>query len=691
MPNAQPMSVSRLLRFARRLGGLAAAALLAAATVAAAAQPWTSIGPNGGSLRVIAQAPGAPDVLYAVSGGSGIFASFDHARHWQLESDQLDGHFVEDLVVDPHDASVLYAALADRGIWKSGDRGATWAESDAGLPPGNPSVALSLAIDPVDSRVVYAGTGGGVYRSTDAGATWAAAGADRMGAQEIFVVAVDAAHPGTVYAGCSALFKSTDFGVTWARKDRGLPGVVAVVDIVAAPSSATLYASTGNRVFRSDDGGDSWTAGAGGFEDHLAVASNGWLFGIGFDHLSRSTDRGMTWVTVPSFPPPALEHGRALIAEATPGGAVFAATSAGLVASHNDGASWLPASRGLTATLVDTVAIAAGAPSTLYASVGGLGVVKQAGGTGSTGGTGGTGWHQLNGSLQPSQLDAGTALAVDPGHPSTLWRGTTFGVARSDDGGLTWIDRSPPDDCMLVWSIAVDPRRSDTVYAGATEYQNYCDRRDSHSWKSTDGGRDWLGLPVSSLSMVIDPLHPAILYSVGVVIYRSVDGGASWQDATAGLGGAGVNALVIDPANPRTLYAATTQGVFKSGNRGRTWRAARTGLPRGSVVGVAVDPGQPATVYAAIASAGATGGAGGARGAGSAGGGGAGGGDADGGGTPGGVFVSTDGAASWRLLGSGLPSRRLSGLAIDPARPNILYALTQGYGLYRLAGAAPKP
>lgn len=669
MSNAQLMPVSRSLRFLRRLGGLAAAALLAAAAAApATAQPWTPIGPNGGSLRVITQAPGAPDVLYAVSSGGGIFASFDHAKHWQLESDQLEGQFVEDLVIDPREALILYAGLAQLGIWKSGDRGATWFESATGLPSGLP--VLSLAIDPVDSRVVYAGTTLGVYRSTDEGATWAAAGIDVTGAQEIFVVAVDATHPGTVYAGCSGLFKSTDFGVTWTRKDRGLPAVVAVVDIVASPFSPILYASIGNQVFRSEDGGDSWGAGARSFEDHLAVASNGWLFGISFDHLSRSTDRGMTWVTVPSFPPPAFEHGRALIAEATASGPIFAATSAGVVASTNDGGSWLPASRGLTATLIDAVATTARAPSTLYASVGGLGVVKQAGGTG---------WHQLNGSLPPSQLDAGTALAVDPGHPSTLWRGTAFGVARSDDGGLTWIDRSPPDDCMLVWSIAVDPRRSDTVYVGATEYETRCDLRDSHSWKSTDGGRDWLGLPVSSLSIVIDPLHPAILYSVGIVIYRSMDGGASWQDATAGLGGAGVNALAIDPANPRTLYAATTLGVFKSGNRGRTWRAARTGLPRGSVVGVAVGPGQPATVYAAIASAGGTGG------------GGAGGGGADGGGA-GGVFVSTDGAASWRPLGSGLPSRRLSGLAIDTARPDVLYALTQGYGLYRLAGgAAPKP
>jgi hypothetical protein len=681
------MSMSRFLRFLRflrRPGGLAAAVLLAGGAAAVAAGPattaqtWTPIGPNGGSLRVIAQAPGAPDVLYAVSSGGGIFASFDHARHWQLASDQLDSQFVEDLVVDPHDASVLYAALASSGIWKSGDRGATWSagaascghagtrcksESDAGLPPGNPHVVLSLAIDPVDSRVVYAGTGGGVYRSTDEGATWAAAGADRMGAQEIFVVAVDAAHPGTVYAGCAGFFKSTDFGVTWTRKDRGLPGgLIAVVDVVAAPSSATLYASIGNQVFRSDDGGDSWTAGAGGSEDHLAVAANGWLFGMNSLHISRSTDRGMTWVTTPFLPPPDLEHGRALIAEATPAGAVFAATSAGLLASYNDGASWLPSSRGLTATLIDAVATAARAPSTLYASVGGLGVEKQAGGTG------GTGWHQLNGSLPPAQLEAGTALAIDPGHPATLWRGTAFGVARSDDGGFTWIDRTPPDDCMIVWSIAVDPRRSDTVYVGATEYQNSCDRRDSHSWKSADGGRDWLGLPVSSLSIVIDPLHPAILYSVGFVIYRSLDGGASWQDATAGLGGAGVNALAIDPANPPTLYAATTLGVFKSGNRGRTWRAARSGLPRGNVLGVAVGSGQPATVYAAIASTGGADGAG-----------------------AGGVFVSTDGAASWRPLGSGLPSRRLSGLAIDAARPDVLYALTQGYGLYRLVGAAPEP
>ena len=666
----------------RSVGVPAAVALMAVAAATAThrlgAQVWSPIGPNGGPLGAIAQAPGAPQVMYAVASGGGIFRSGNHGRDWQLAGDALDRQFLEDLVVDPTDPSVLYASVVGAGVERSTDAGTSWRPLGTGLPGPVPFVMV-LAIDPSDHRTLYAGTLNGPYKSTDGGASWTPP-TGAITQQQVYALLVDPAHPSTIYAGCNGggFFKSSDGGASWAAKNAGFLPDTVVIDLAADPGSpGTLYATAGSQIYRSDDGGESWTAGdAGVFIDHLVVAPNGWLFGLSVNDVSRSTDRGATWVSTAIGSPPTTEHRRGLIADAETPGLIFAATTSGLLASPSYGAVWLPSSRGLAATSVAKVAIAAGSPATVYASVDGMGVVRsQVAGPGAAGHTA---WQPANGELTVEQLDAFTALAVNPRHPTDLWRGTFFGAAHSSDGGATWTVADIPDDCMVVQAIVVDPTRSATVYVAATEYENSCARRDSNSWKTTDGGATWQSLPIDSANLLIDPTHPAILYLFfDTGVFRSDDAGSSWQQTSLRSGGSPVNDLAIDPTRTATLYAATGDGVFKTTDRGNTWRRASGGLPPGSVVGIAIDPRHPSHVYAAIAAtatspAAVTGGA--ANGAGAA-----------------GVFLSVDGAASWSPYGAGLPAPELSGLLFDRADPGHLYALTQGYGLYRIGAAPPTP
>ncbi len=669
----RPLGASRAVVF------LAAAVAAAAAGLAAprlVAQTWVPMGPDGGPLREIAQAPGSPSVLYAVASGGGIFRSTDHGREWQLAGDQLGGRTLEDLVVDPNDDAVLYASVVGVGVEKSVDAGASWQPSSAGLPAPVPFV-LSLAVDPADSSTVYAGTLNGPYKSIDAGAHWTAP-AGAIAQQWVYALLVDAAHPATVYAGCDGggFFKSTDGGMTWTARNAGLPSGVAMIDVAADPSSAgTLYVTDFAQVFRSDDGGESWTAGGRVSLDHLAVAPNGWIFGINSTGAWRSTDRGATWTPLSAPSPPVSEHGRGLIADASDPGLLFAATTSGLLSGAFYGATWNPASRGLTATTADRVAIAAGAPPTVYASVDGLGVVRSPVPPPGAA-TGRTAWQPANGNLPLEQQSAGTALAIDPRHPTILWRGTFFGAASSADGGATWNVATIPDDCMIVLAIALDPTRSGTVYVAGTAYQNSCDTFDSHAWKTTNGGATWRNLPFGAGTLKIDPTHPAVVYSIGGGLFRSADGGLTWEDVSPAGGTLAVFDLAIDPTRTATLYGATSGGVWKSANGGRTWRAAGHGLPAGSVTGIAVDPRHPADVYAIVVLPVEAGeGSGGA-------------GDPTG---PAAIFRSTDGAATWSPYGTGLPHDELKGLLFDAADPDHLYALTGGYGLYRLSPTPPAP
>ncbi len=666
----------------RSLATAVAAALLALGGAGLApplgAQEWQPIGPNGGPLREIAQAPGAPDVLYAVTRGGGIFRSTDHGRDWQLAGDALNGQDLEDLVVDPRDPLRLYAAVKEVGVGVSADGGATWTIHTAGLPEPNPLV-LVLAADPAAPGRLLAGTFTGLFQSADHGATWTALGG-AIAAQAVYALLFDAVHPGTVYAGALAggFFKSTDGGATWTASNAGLPPGTPVYDLAADPGApATLYATAYGQVFRSDDGGGSWTAGAHATVDHLAVAPNGWLFGIGPWDVYRSTDRGATWVATGIPSPVVPEHGRALIADPATTGLIFAAATSGLLASASYGTVWRSASRGLTGTTIDRVVIAAGAPATVYASVEGLGVVGSK--VPAPGAAGGAldrpAWQPANGNLAAQDQDAGTALAVDPRHPTILWRGTFFDAAWSGDGGATWTLANIPDDCMIVFSIALDPVRSSTVYLFGGSYENTCDTRDSHSWKTADGGAVWKNLPLDGPWLLIDPSHPTSLYAFGSGLSRSDDGGATWQLLPVRGKRLAVADLALDPARTAIAYAATPDGVFKSTNRGATWSRTGSGLPAGNVAAVAVDPRHPALVYAAVVPVGGGGGAAAGAVAGKT-------------GDPG-VYLSTDGGATWSPYGAGLPAAEVTGLVLDAADPGRLYALTAGYGLYRLAAAAP--
>ena len=136
-------------------------------------------------------------------------------------------------------------------------------------------------------------------------------------------------------------------------------------------------------------------------------------------------------------------------------------------------------------------------------------------------------------------------------------------------------------------------------------------------------------------------------------LYKSIDGAASWSNDNYGFGGAvsssfggsQVTALVINPAQPSTIYAGSGNGVFKSTNGGRTWTPMNNGLTSRNVTALVIHPSAINTLYVAVSSFG--------------------------GGS--GVYKSTDGGNTWNLRNNGIIHTDLRSLAIDPVTPNTLY------------------
>jgi photosystem II stability/assembly factor-like uncharacterized protein len=224
-------------------------------------------------------------------------------------------------------------------------------------------------------------------------------------------------------------------------------------------------------------------------------------------------------------------------------------------------------------------------------------------------------------------------LLVDPATPATLYAGTYGGgIFKSTDSGGNWdiVNAGLVSDWgTWVTALAIDPVTPTILYAGT----------DGGLFKSTDGGGNWDKVNTASTAIPPESINGArekIASRSLVSIAANPPGHSLWM-----------NALVIDPAMPTTLYAGTTGGVLKSRNAGETWNA---GLTEQYVTTLAIDPASPTTLYA---------------------------------GTLNGVFKSTDGGETWHAVNPSLPFIRVNFLIFDSAIPTTLYAATDS-GLFAI-------
>src|SRR5262249_35041028 len=143
------------------------------------------------------------------------------------------------------------------------------------------------------------------------------------------------------------------------------------------------------------------------------------------------------------------------------------------------------------------------------------------------------------------------ALAIDPGDPSHVFVGGFGGLLRSTDAGATW--EIVLDLNAIVVAVAVAPSDPSVVYASAPNAGVY---------RSTSGGDfgTWVrvddGLPrVGVFSLAVDPAASGTVYAGTDGVYKTVDSGGTWMPARDGLGFAEVDAVGIDPTAPSVIYA----------------------------------------------------------------------------------------------------------------------------------------
>jgi photosystem II stability/assembly factor-like uncharacterized protein len=619
---------------------------------------WTSGGPYGGGVGVLAVDPASPSTIYA-GGSGGVFKSVDSGGTWTAANTGLTSASVDILAIDPANPATLYVGTFYAGVFKSTDSGGTWAPANIGLTT---LAVTALAIDPSNTATLYAGGPDGVFRSIDAGRSWATTG---LTDEYVGALAVDPSNPAVLYAGMiyRGVFKSSDSGGTWAPINTGLALQQVFALAVDPAHPATVY-TTGNAagvggIFKSTDSGGTWAAAdAGltnlGFVNALAIdPSHPATLYVGASTpepgrlnggLFKSTDSGGTWTAASA----GLTDTQIYAVAVSPSNPalLYTGTGSGVFRSTDSGGTWTVTNTGLTLTNVQTLVIDPANPARLYAGTNG-GVFRSI----DSGGT----WTAVNAGLAAPDVQV---LAIDPSNPATLYAGGSGGVFKSTDSGGTWAAASTGLAGLSVFALVVDPSNPATLYAGTGG---------GGVFKSIDAGGTWVaantgltGSFVSVSSLAINPANPATLYAgTNTGIYKSTDAGGTWS----GLTSLGVNVLAINPANPATLYAGTGGAVLKSTDAGATWAATSTGLefvlPFATVRALAISPGNPTTLYA------------GAFGL-------------DGGR----VFRSIDAGGTWAPVDAGLPHLSVYALALDPTGPTTLYVGLAGGGAWQSTAPA---
>jgi photosystem II stability/assembly factor-like uncharacterized protein len=491
---------------------------------------WRNIGPfRGGRTRAATGVPTQPNLFYVGQVNGGVWKSDDYGRTWTPIFDGQPSGSIGAIAVAPSDPNIIYVASGEGlqrpdlsvgdGIYKSTDAGNTW--SHLGLRDGQGIPAL--AVDPRDSNHLFAAVLGhpygpnterGLFASSDGGATWQKSlyVDENTGASDI---AMDPANPDVLYASLwecrqgpwefgneyngthGGIFKSTDGGKTWQKLTKGLPEVAQAYVAIAPSDSRRLYATVASGrevgIYRSDDAGENWRRattdtrpanriGGGDLPVPRVDPKNPDVLYSASIVTWRSTDGGQTWTGIKGAPG-GDDYQNIWINPNNPN-IILLVSDQGALVSVNAGRTW------------------------------------------------GSWYNQPTAQLYHAVADNAFPYRVCAGQQES---GSVCVSSRGNDGVITFRDWHPVGVIEYGY-VAPDPRDPDIIYgAGRGQVSKY--HRDTGQVEIISPGPPAAGSYRADRTapIMFSPLDPHVLYYAANVLFKTTDGGHSWQTISGDL------------------------------------------------------------------------------------------------------------------------------------------------------------
>jgi photosystem II stability/assembly factor-like uncharacterized protein len=488
---------------------------------------WRTIGPfRGGRVRAISGVPSQPNVFYMAQVNGGVWKTTDYGRTWiPIFDDQPTGS-IGSIAVALSNPNIVYVGSGEGlqrpdlsvgdGIYKSTDAGRTW--THLGLRHGQQ--IPQIAVDPGDANRILVAVAGhpygpneerGIFRSTDGGQTFEKVlyKEENIGGADVLI---DPQHPDVAYASLwearqgpwengvwngagGGIFKSADGGKTWTQLTGGLPQGIIQANLAIAPSSPNrLFASVatpaGVNLFRSDDAGETWVIittdtrpagriGGGDLPVPRFDPKDPDLIYSASTVCWKSTDGGKTWTAFRGAP--GGDDYQNVWINPTNTDVVFLASDQGAVITVNGGKSWSSWYNQPTAQL----------------------------------------YHVTADNAFPYRLCGGQQES-----------GSACVSSRGDDGQITFREWHPVG-AQEYGYVAPDPLDPDIVYGGKlTRY----DRRTAQvqvilpkAFQSADY-RMLRTQPVH-----FSPVDSRVLYFAANTLWKTIDGGRNWEQISPDL------------------------------------------------------------------------------------------------------------------------------------------------------------
>lgn len=569
-----------------------------------AATPWTPLGPDGGDVRSLAYDPHNPDRIYLGTSAGQMFLSTDGGATWSRFThlgERFD-YVLDHILVDPSDSNTLYVSawsVENNGgdVFRSRDRGKTW----EALPGMHGKSVRALALAASDHRTLVAGALGGVFRSRDAGDSWQHISPDHHAEiKNIESVAIDPRNPDIVYAGTWHLpWKTEDGGKTWHSIKKGMIDDSDVFSIIVDPNdSNVVYLSACSGIYKSESAAELFHKIQGmpfsarrtrvlkQDPNHPDVVYAGTTEG-----LWKTVDAGKTWKRMT---PPNVILNDVMVDPRNSDRVLVATDRSGVMVSNDASVSFAASNRGFAHRQVSAVLVDRDDVSTLYA---GLVNDKEFGGVFVSHDTGAH-WMQMS-----AGLDGSDVFSLQQAEDGTLLAGTNRGVFLRGRRDPAW----RPADTLIVEKLVpprwtrkgakpAPPRRiTETsqlrtrVAQLAVTPGRWLAATSAGIFISTDAGRTWRGGPVlGNQDFITVRATPQTIVAATIrAVVVSLDGGKQWYPAALPQFVTAVHSVTVD-ANS-TIWVATREGAFLSRDKGETFEHVLAGLPPHYVTSIFCD------------------------------------------------------------------------------------------------------